>query len=286
MSTRSAALVAPTGRRRREEGMGRVSLRLALAMLAILAGTALAFAQDGAASPAAKNGLWDELARFIVSPWATVALLVVGCLLLFIDLLTPHTWGLMGTAGVLAVVLVFAAHITAGTAGWVGVMLFLAGLVFLLVETHVFPGHGMAAVAGLMLLFLGMFYALGGSGNAVFAMSVATILTTLSLIAFFAYLPKSPVWKKLGQQMQQRASLGYVTSENLMHFLGRTGTAATVLRPSGAALIDGERLDVVTEGEFLEPGTPVMVIKVEGSRIVVDNIEAVAAEEDAASQAA
>jgi membrane-bound serine protease (ClpP class) len=248
--------------------------RFLLALLALLAAAATAaHAQGGAAAGGAAAGGWEQLAGIITSPWVTIALLTVGCLLLFIELLTLHTWGLTGTLGVLAVGLVFAAHVTVGTAGWIGVVLFLAGLTFLLLETHVFPGHGIAAVAGLLLLFLGMFWALGGSENAVFALAVSTILTVLSVIGFFAYLPKSPVWKTLGQQMQQRASLGYVTSESRMHFLGREGRAATVLRPAGLADIDGVRLDVVTEGEFLDAGTPVVVIKVEGSRVVVDNVE-------------
>ena len=42
-----------------------------------------------------------------------------------------------------------------------------------------------------------------------------------------------------------------------------------MLRPSGTALIDGERLDVVSEGDFVEPGQKVRVVKVEGLRIVV-----------------
>ena len=247
--------------------------RLLLTLLAVLMGAAGARAQGGAGAAPAATGGWEQLAGIITSPWVTIALLTVGCLLLFIELLTLHTWGLTGTLGVLAVGLVFAAHVTVGTAGWIGVVLFLAGLTFLLLETHVFPGHGIAAVAGLLLLFLGMFWALGGSENAVFALAVSTILTVVSIIGFFAYLPKSPVWKTLGQQMQQRASLGYVTSESRMHFLGREGRAATVLRPAGLADIDGVRLDVVTEGEFLDAGTPIVVIKVEGSRVVVDNVE-------------
>jgi membrane-bound serine protease (ClpP class) len=157
----------------------------------------------------------------------------------------------------------------------------------LLLETHVFPGHGVSALAGLALLFAGMFYALGGSQNALFALSTSTVLTAASLIGFFAYLPRSPIWKQIGLQMQQRSSLGYVTSSDLTHFLGRTGRAATVLRPSGMAEIDGVRLDVVTEGEFLEAGTPLVVIQVEGSRVVVDDLAAAnVSDEEAATRAA
>jgi len=264
---------------------GRALRLVAGVVLLLLAAATSVYAQGGAesSSAAASAGAWNELARWIVSPWATIVLLALGCLLLFVDLLTLHTWGLAGTLGVVAIGLVFASHITVGGAGWIGVVLALAGVALLLLETHVFPGHGMAGVAGLVLLFAGMFYALGGSENALFALSVSMALTVASILGFFAYLPKSPVWKKLGQQMQQRASLGYVTSSDQTHFLGRIGRTATVLRPSGVADIDGVRLDVITEGDFLEPGTPVMVIKVEGSRVVVDRQEATAGGESVAA---
>lgn len=241
----------------------------ALALLAVLLLTGPVLAQGAAAAP--PGDFWGRAARWAVSPWATVALLSVGCLLLFLDLLTLHTWGVSGTLGVIAVGSVFAAHVAVGTGGWIGIVVFLLGLLLLLIETHVVPGHGMAGFAGMTLLFLGMFWTLDGTQNAVFALSVSTILTVLGIVGFFAYLPRSPVWKKLGQEMQQRASLGYVTSDSQMHFLGRVGTAATVLRPSGLAEFDGVRLDVVTEGDFLPPGTPVEVIRVEGGRVVVEN---------------
>jgi membrane-bound serine protease (ClpP class) len=254
----------------------------------LLAAANVVYAQGGTAAPAAPSpGAWNALAHFVVSPWATIILLALGCLLLFVDLLTIHTWGVSGTFGVAAIAAVFAAHITVGDGGWIGVVLALAGVALLLLETHVFPGHGISALAGLALLFAGMFYALGGSQNALFALSTSTVLTAASLIGFFAYLPRSPIWKQIGLQMQQRSSLGYVTSSDLTHFLGRTGRAATVLRPSGMAEIDGVRLDVVTEGEFLEAGTPLVVIQVEGSRVVVDDLAAAnVSDEEAATRAA
>jgi membrane-bound serine protease (ClpP class) len=262
-------------------GSLRQAIRLVFALLLLLAGAATSVCAQEPAGPtatAAGPSGWGQVAGWVVSPWATIVLLALGCLLLFIDLLTLHTWGLAGTLGVVAIALVFAAHLTVGGGGWIGIVLALAGVALLLLETHVFPGHGIAGVAGLVVLFAGMFYALGGSQNAVFALSVSTLLTIAAIIGFFAYLPRSAVWQHLlSQQMQQRASLGYVTSENMTHFLGHTGRATTVLRPSGMAEIDGYRLHVVTEGEFLNPGTPLIVTRVEGSRIVVDDIALTAA---------
>ena len=51
--------------------------------------------------------------------------------------------------------------------------------------------------------------------------------------------------------------------------LGKSGVAKTALRPSGSALIEGERVDVVTEGNLIEAGTPLRVVAVEGLRVVV-----------------
>ena len=62
---------------------------------------------------------------------------------------------------------------------------------------------------------------------------------------------------------------GYTAGPDTTPLVGRTGTALTPLHPAGAARFDGERLDVVTGGEFLPAGTGVRIIEARGSRIVV-----------------
>lgn len=51
--------------------------------------------------------------------------------------------------------------------------------------------------------------------------------------------------------------------------VGHEGVALTDLRPAGVARIDGHRIDVVTEGEWLSAGDPVVVLTDEGYRRVV-----------------
>lgn len=229
---------------------------------------------------AASVGPWATAAHFIMLPWVTVLLLVAGCLLLFHDLLTPFTWGATGTIGVALIGLVFAANVTQHTHGWVGVLLLLVGLALLLAEIHVVPGRGMAAIGGLLFLFLGMFTSLGGLRDAAFSLSVSSLLTIVTLLAFFAYLPKSAVWKQIGREMRQRAALAAGVGDAHASFLGRQGVLVTGLHPYGVAQIDGVQLEVVTEGEFLSPGTPIIVSRVEGNRVVVDTLTAAAAEEE------
>jgi membrane-bound serine protease (ClpP class) len=58
--------------------------------------------------------------------------------------------------------------------------------------------------------------------------------------------------------------------------MGRTGTALTALRPSGTAIIDDERVDVVSQGDFLSAGTAVQVVNVSGSRVEVKGVRELA----------
>ena len=67
-----------------------------------------------------------------------------------------------------------------------------------------------------------------------------------------------------------QADLGYASApESDRQWLGRTGTALSPLRPAGIAEIDGVRVDVVSDGDFIEAGTPLLVTRVDGNRIVV-----------------
>lgn len=212
---------------------------------------------------------WTAIALWVSQPWATILLLALGLALVIVEVMTWHSWGLAGLSGGALVLLIFAAHITVGTATWVGVVLFLAGVALMIFEAHL-PGHGLAVLGGLVLVFLGMYYALGGAQTGALYSAAAALLTTIALIsAFFIYLPRSPVWKKIGQPMRQTAAAGYVSSEDYTGFLGHIGIAATLLRPSGTAEIEGIRLAVVSEGEFIPAGTAIQVVLVQGSRVVV-----------------
>ncbi len=213
---------------------------------------------------------WAAAALWITQPWATILLLTIGLALVITEMLTLHSWGIAGILGGVLVALIFAAYITVGAATWVGILLFLGGCALLLLETHVLPGHGWPAFTGLCLIFVGLFYALGGAqAGALYPAATSLLMTLAIIVAFFLYLPRSGVWKRLGQPMRQTALAGYVSSDDYTGYLGQYGIAVTLLRPSGTAEFDGVRLPVVSDGEFVPPGTPVQVVTVQGNRIVV-----------------
>ena len=210
----------------------------------------------------------------MTQPWATVLLLVVGLALVILELLTLHTWGIAGIIGGVVIALIFAAYIAVGAATIIGVLLFLAGAGLLLLETHVLPGHGWPAFTGLALIFAGLFFALGGqSGGALYPLAISLGATLAVLVAFFVYLPRSGVWKRLAMPGRQTALAGYVSGDDYTGFLGQYGVTASLLRPSGMVEVDGVRLSVVSEGDFVPAGTRVQIVLVQGSRVVVRPVE-------------
>ncbi|MDX1934271.1 MAG: NfeD family protein [Capsulimonadales bacterium] len=280
-------------RRLAHENVGRTfaaaRTRLGRWLLAVLClvGSALAcFAQETTGT-AASPPFWIQAANTVTIPYVTIALLVAGCLLLFHDLLTPTTWGVTGTLGVICMGVVFAAFIATGDRGWVGELLLLAGLAAVLLEVHVFPGFG-SALLGFVLMFAGMFLCLGGTRDPAFALSITAFLIAVSGLAFLAYLPKSPAWRELRIKMQQQALVnGHGLPESpflpslsdearnavvTTVLAGQTGRTLTPLRPIGEADFNGIRVPVVTEGDFLPVNTPIVVTEVEDGRIVVAGV--------------
>jgi membrane-bound ClpP family serine protease len=80
-------------------------------------------------------------------------------------------------------------------------------------------------------------------------------------------------WSRLILFQKSVENEGYSSADPaLPKYQGAKGVALTILRPAGSALINGDKLDVVTRGEFIEPGSEIEVILIEGLRIVVREI--------------
>ncbi len=59
-------------------------------------------------------------------------------------------------------------------------------------------------------------------------------------------------------------------AKDMQMYVSMNGHAVTDLRPAGMARIGSDRLDVVTDGEYVDAGTPVIVTEVTGNRIIVE----------------
>lgn len=150
----------------------------------------------------------------------------------------------------------------------------LAGLGLLVLEVFM-PGFGVPGISGIVLLLVSVVLVgvkagvLAAVGLVVVIMALVAILLSVSL--------KSAANGRLSRSkmiLKDRASAeeGYSAVTDMKVFLGREGETRTVLRPSGIAEFEGVRLNVVSEGEFVAQGARVKIVRVDGSRIVVNKI--------------
>ncbi|HEY6169216.1 MAG TPA: NfeD family protein [Verrucomicrobiae bacterium] len=144
------------------------------------------------------------------------------------------------------------------------IILLLAGAALLALET-LLPGL-IAGIVGFICIVAGVAVAYVEldvhTGNRVLVITIAGLIA-----GFFVYLKYFPE-SRVAKRMISDRTIGNVDAEQTA-LLHQTGTALTNLRPSGTALINGQRVDVVTEGGMIEQGAAVKVIAIEGMRTVV-----------------
>ncbi|MBT9131803.1 hypothetical protein B9J77_01180 [candidate division NPL-UPA2 bacterium Unc8] len=143
------------------------------------------------------------------------------------------------------------------------ILLFLAGFILMLVGLFVIPGFGVAEITGLATLGLATY--LAWTRLSPLWGAVTLIITIVVIIALFLYFPKTSSWKQLRLSAQDKS---HIISAN-PELIDKEGETITMLRPAGAARIDGKKVDVVTEGVFIPEHTRIKVVAVTGNRVVV-----------------
>lgn len=223
---------------------------------------------------------WAEsVVRFITNPVVSSLLMTLGLLGLLVEIRTPG-FGVPGGIGVLSIALFFWGHWIVQLAGWEELLLVFVGVLLLLVEVFLLPGFTLAGVAGIVMLVAGLGLTLVGSGATAAAVISALGRVAISVLVALAgglvamrFLPKLPFGRRLILSTDMEAEEGFVSSpETDRQWLGKTGRAVSPLRPAGIAEIDGNRVDVVSDGVFIDAGAPVRVTRVDGNRIVVRRI--------------
>ena len=151
---------------------------------------------------------------------------------------------------------------------------FVIGIGLMVLEAFM-PGFGLPGISGIILEVVAVTLTwmnhgpMAALGMTLIVLSILAIAISMSLrSAANGKLSRS----KLVLNDTESNEAGYRSTEDLDVFLGKEGVTTTVLRPTGMAEFDGVRLNVVSEGEFIQSGTRVQIVRVEGSRILVRTI--------------
>ena len=227
----------------------------------------------------------ENLSRFFSSMTISGILLLIGLAGLFIEFRTPGI-GLPGAVGIICLSLFFWGHYSANISGWVPVILFAIGLVLLLVEIFVIPGFGVAGISGIACIIASLLLAMlewkPGDWSTfppveefakplvVIALAFTGALVLIGIAS--KYLPSAPFVSRLflSKKMDKKDGYSVHSSFEKKDVEGKTGVAKTTLRPSGKAIIANRLFDVVTTGDFIQKGSPIKVVKIDGNHIVVE----------------
>ena len=226
----------------------------------------------------------DTLIDALASPGVAILLLMIGGVALYIELHAPG----IGVAAFVALVcfaLFFWSRFLGGTAGWLEVILFIAGVSCVALEIFVLPGFGIFGLGGGAMVLASLVlasqtfllprnsYQTAQFQNSLFVLAAATVGVIVAIATIGRWLPRAPI---LGQMVleppTEEEAAAISDSEALAHFedmVGAVGTTTTPLLPGGKARLGDELFDVITDGEFVPRGAEIVVVAVHGNRVVV-----------------
>ncbi|HEV2907828.1 MAG TPA: NfeD family protein [Candidatus Eremiobacteraceae bacterium] len=213
--------------------------------------------------------LGERIAQFVTDPIVSGILLTIGFLGLFVEMQTLHL--VAGIIGIAALALFFGGHIIAGASNWVILALFGLGVVALLFELHVLPGHGISGLIGALLIIASIVLAFGAAFwfEGILYTFASLAIAIIVFLVLLRWLPESAFVRRFAFAGAQSVEAGYATAKPLDYLVGKHGLAETYLRPAGVASIDGNRYQVQTRGDFIPAQTPIVVSRVEGATIFV-----------------
>lgn len=213
----------------------------------------------------------EKIARFITNPIIVPILLSIASLGLILELYSPG-FGVPGIMGLSALGLFFFGHMVAGFAGYETLLIFIAGLALVIAEFFV-PG-GIVGILGGVLIILSLLFAGADISQMIWAIFIALVVAIIGMVILMKFFGKKMhVFNKLVLKDATTTEEGYVSNVNRIDLLGKVGKTITPLRLAGTMQLGNERIDIVSEGSYIDAGKHVEIIKVEGSRIVVRELE-------------
>ena len=223
---------------------------------------------------------WAEnLVRFLTHPVVSSLLMTIAMVGIVVELRTPG-FGVAGGLGIASLSLFFWGHWLVRLAGWEELLLAVSGVILLVLEIFVIPGFGFAGVLGIVAVLAGLILSLVGAGDTSEVVLIAAgrvvfslLLALMASLVILRFLPRLPFGRRL--ILEAGLGAGHRSSsapDSDLRWLGKKGRASSPLRPAGIAEIEGERVDVVSDGEMIDAGQSVEVTRVDGNRIVVRRV--------------
>jgi membrane-bound serine protease (ClpP class) len=229
--------------------------------------------------------VWAEsVLRFLANPVVSSILMLMMLGGLYFELQTPGL-GFPGIMAGIGSLLFFAPLYIMGLAQSWEIVLFIMGVILIAIEIFVIPGFGLAGISGISLVIFSLgvslignvglqFPEIGQISQAIWTMAVTLILGVALIASMVRYLPENTMFNTLVLSESTDRSRGYTGADSHDELLGSEGVTMTALRPSGTALLNDRRIDVVSDGDFIEKGARVKVVETANLKVVVRKLDA------------
>jgi membrane-bound ClpP family serine protease len=232
---------------------------------------------------------WADFLVDALSSWAAgTVLLVIAFVALYIELSTPGI-GIGGFAAAICFLLFFWANHLGGTAEWLEVLLFVAGIGCLLLEVFVIPGFGIFGLGGGVLVLASLVlasqtfvlpqnpYQVAELNRSLLALAGTGVGIAALVVVVRRWLPSTPAFRDVvlappegeeAEVIERRESLLDLDES----FVGTQGKTTTQLTPSGKARFGDMLLDVITDGDVVPRGATIEVVEIQGNRVLVRQV--------------
>ncbi|MDR0536902.1 MAG: nodulation protein NfeD [Tannerellaceae bacterium] len=224
---------------------------------------------------------WDEIKGFLISPYVQSLLILVIIGGIYFELQTPGI-GFPTAASITAAILYFSPLYIDGLAENWEILLFIAGILLTLVEIFIIPGFGLPGMAGIIFIIAGLTLSL--INNTSFDFGEVSLSdygrATMTVVAGICLSVISIIWlsSRIGSRgLLRNAALNSDLGDSVsvpvyQDMAGSEGITATVHRPSGKVIINGEIFDSISNAGFIEKGTTVKVVRAENAQIYVEPV--------------
>ncbi len=226
-------------------------------------------------------GTAEKIIAFFLNPFVSGILVLVIIGGLYFELQTPGV-GFPILASVVALVLYLTPYYLNGLAENWEIIVFLVGIVLIALEVFVIPGFGVPGILGIICTVGSLILMMVNNDAFDFSFveldeilfASAAVISGLvgAVVVMFvggASLANSKVFQRIALSETMEKTAGYTSNFKKESFIGKTGVAYTVLRPSGKVMIDGDIYDAHTRGNYIDKDVEVEVINEEGTSLKV-----------------
>ena len=234
----------------------------------------------------------DTVVYVLNNPYVTALLVLFGLVALYFEFSSPGM-GVGGLLAGLAAVLFFWSRFLGGTSGWLEVILFMDGIVFLFAEVFVIPGFGVSGITGMALLFSSVVLAsqdfvfpqTAEQWNQSLTSMLMLMCTGVAFLIAAVFISKRlgsmPIFNRMvlapppivdeSEKLDEHGKP--ISPPHPMVSVGDWGRTESLLRPAGRASFAGRSLDVVSDGTYVDAGAQVRVIEITGNIVRVTEID-------------